>query len=120
MLSQTLQATRNPRAVLRHLLRIGQRAIVSFPNFGHWRVRLQLAVAGPHADAPALWPSPGTRRPTSISARSAISSRSAPTNGIRIERSVTLDRWGRPYRLNPVGALANLLAEQGLFLLARR
>ena len=39
ILSQTIQATRQPRVVLEHLLRIGRRAIVSFPNFGHWRVR---------------------------------------------------------------------------------
>lgn len=36
VLSQTLQATRNPKVVLDELLRIGNRAIVSFPNFGHW------------------------------------------------------------------------------------
>ena len=42
ILSQTLRATRNPRIVLEHLLRIGQHAIVSIPNFGHWRVRLSL------------------------------------------------------------------------------
>jgi methionine biosynthesis protein MetW len=42
ILSQTLQATRNPRAVLEHMLRIGTFAIVSIPNFGHWRVRLSL------------------------------------------------------------------------------
>ena len=40
--------------------------------------------------------------------------------GITVERSVTLDGFGRPYRLNPQGALANLLAEQGLFLLSGR
>src|SRR5579864_5030837 len=44
ILSQTLQATRHPRTVLEHLLRIGRRAIVSFPNFGHWRIRLQIFV----------------------------------------------------------------------------
>jgi methionine biosynthesis protein MetW len=38
ILSQTIQATRQPRVVLEHLLRIGRRAIVSFPNFGHWRI----------------------------------------------------------------------------------
>ena len=43
ILSQTIQATRQPRVVLEHLLRIGRRAIVSFPNFGHWRVRFELA-----------------------------------------------------------------------------
>ena len=42
ILSQTLQATRRPRVVLEHMLRIGRRAIVSFPNFGHWRIRLKL------------------------------------------------------------------------------
>jgi methionine biosynthesis protein MetW len=46
ILSQTLQATRNPKEVLEQLLRIGERAIVSFPNFGHWRVRLSLLLRG--------------------------------------------------------------------------
>ena len=49
ILSQTLQATRQPRVVLEHMLRIGRRAIVSVPNFGHWRIRAQVAFAGPHA-----------------------------------------------------------------------
>src|SRR5579863_7098911 len=46
ILSQTLQATRQPRKVLQHMLRIGGRAIVSVPNFGHWRVRAQVALKG--------------------------------------------------------------------------
>ena len=46
ILSQTLQATRHPRIVLEHMLRIGRHAVVSFPNFGHWRIRLLLLVAG--------------------------------------------------------------------------
>ena len=46
ILSKTLQATRDTRGVLENLLRIGRRAIVSVPNFGHWRARLQLAVGG--------------------------------------------------------------------------
>ena len=46
ILSQTLQATRRPREVLENMLRIGRRAIVSFPNFGHWRIRLQLLLNG--------------------------------------------------------------------------
>src|SRR6185437_3441545 len=37
ILSQTLQATRQPKVVLENLLRIGHRAIVSFPNFGYWK-----------------------------------------------------------------------------------
>ncbi|KAA0971592.1 methionine biosynthesis protein MetW [Aureimonas fodinaquatilis] len=42
VLSQTIQATQNPKHVLLELLRIGQHAIVSFPNFGHWSVRFSL------------------------------------------------------------------------------
>jgi methionine biosynthesis protein MetW len=37
--------------------------------------------------------------------------------GVQVERSVTLDRLGRPYSLDPRGSLANLLAEQGIFVL---
>ncbi len=37
ILSQTIQATRNPKEVLGHLLRIGRRTVISLPNFGHWR-----------------------------------------------------------------------------------
>jgi methionine biosynthesis protein MetW len=40
ILSQTLQETRSPLKVLRDMLRVGRRAIVAFPNFGHWSVRL--------------------------------------------------------------------------------
>ena len=46
ILSLTIQATRNPRKVLANLLRIGRNAIVSFPNFGHWRVRTKLLTTG--------------------------------------------------------------------------
>ena len=46
ILSQTLQATQRPRVVLDNMLRIGRRAIVSFPNFGHWSVRAELLLRG--------------------------------------------------------------------------
>ncbi|HPU15803.1 MAG TPA: methionine biosynthesis protein MetW, partial [Polymorphobacter sp.] len=46
ILSNTLQAMRAPAAVLGEMLRIGRRAVVSFPNFGHWRVRLALLFGG--------------------------------------------------------------------------
>ena len=46
ILSQTLQALSDPRAVLEQLLRIGKRAIVSVPNFGYWPNRLQLMFRG--------------------------------------------------------------------------
>ncbi len=46
ILSQTLQETRQPRRVLREMLRVGRRGIVAFPNFGHWRVRLSMLASG--------------------------------------------------------------------------
>ena len=44
VLSQTLQAMRHQEAILREMLRVGREAIVSFPNFGHWSARLQVAL----------------------------------------------------------------------------
>lgn len=46
ILSQTLQETRRPLAVLQQMLRVGRHAIVAFPNFGHWRVRLAHLTSG--------------------------------------------------------------------------
>ena len=46
ILSQTIQATEKPRAVLEHLLRIGRRTAISLPNFGYWKVRAALLTAG--------------------------------------------------------------------------
>ena len=46
ILSQTLQAMIEPKKILKELLRVGSRAIVSFPNFGHWKIRLQLLLKG--------------------------------------------------------------------------
>jgi methionine biosynthesis protein MetW len=46
ILSQTLQQAVYPERVLREMLRVGRRAIISFPNFGHWRVRLGLLFRG--------------------------------------------------------------------------
>ena len=46
ILSQTLQATHNPKRVISEMVRIGSRAIVSFPNFAHWRGRISLLWGG--------------------------------------------------------------------------
>ena len=46
ILSETLQAMEAPHKVLAELIRIGRRAVVAFPNFGHWRVRAHLALRG--------------------------------------------------------------------------
>jgi len=46
ILSQTLQTTRRPDLVLDHLLRIGEEAFVSFPNFAQWRIRISHMFGG--------------------------------------------------------------------------
>ena len=46
VLSQTLQAFLNPEKVLDELLRVGKKAIVTIPNFGHWKVRINLLLKG--------------------------------------------------------------------------
>tara|TARA_B100000795_G_scaffold111669_1_gene82542 strand:+ start:373 stop:969 length:597 start_codon:yes stop_codon:yes gene_type:complete len=46
VLSQTLQAFINPELVIRELLRVGKRAIVTIPNFGFWKIRLHLLIKG--------------------------------------------------------------------------
>ena len=119
VLSQTLQATREPRHVLEELLRIGRRAIVSFPNFGFWRVRLSLCFRGRMPVTELLdnsWYDTPNIHLCTIRDFVVL----CDELGTRIERSLTLDRHGRPYALDPRGSLANLLAEQGVFVLSGR
>jgi len=117
VLSQTLQATREPRRVLEALVRIGRRAIVSFPNFGFWRIRLNLMLRGrmPMSD---LLTHPWYETPNIHLCTIRDFGALCDELGVTVERSVTLDRHGRPYALHPHGSLANLLAEQGVFVLS--
>jgi methionine biosynthesis protein MetW len=58
VLSQTLPYLDDPAMILAEMLRVGERAVVSFPNWGHWRCRLELMVTGriPRAvDLPQAW-----------------------------------------------------------------
>jgi methionine biosynthesis protein MetW len=119
VLSQTLQATRQPRHVVEALLRIGRRAIVSFPNFGFWRVRLSLLFRGRMPVTETLHnPWYDTPNIHLCTIRDFVGL--CDELGATIERSLTLDRHGRPFALDPRGSLANLLAEQGVFVLSGR
>lgn len=46
VLSQTMQQVYDPPNLIRSMLRVGRKAVVSFPNFGHWRIRMQLLLSG--------------------------------------------------------------------------
>ena len=119
ILSQTLQATRRPRLVLEHMLRIGKRAIVSVPNFGHWRVRAQLAFKGRMPVTQSLaysWYDTPNIHLCAIADFVAL----ADEIGATIDRSLALDRCGAPLRL-PLPTWAwNLFGEQAVFLLHRK
>ncbi|MFM7390428.1 MAG: methionine biosynthesis protein MetW [Vampirovibrionales bacterium] len=54
VLNQTLQRTANPVQVVKEMVRVGERALVGFPNFGYWKIRLQLALDGRMPTSPQL------------------------------------------------------------------
>ena len=116
ILSQTLQATREPRAVLEQMLRVGKRAIVSVPNFAHWQVRLRLVFGGRMPQTPSLpykWHDTPNIHLCSIDDFRSL----CRDMGVRIERAIVLNRRSRPIGLPPL--VANLLGEQAVFMLRR-
>jgi methionine biosynthesis protein MetW len=118
VLGQTLQAVRAPRTTLDQLLRIGGHAIVSMPNFAHWRLRWRLLTRGrmPVSEAlPFAWyDSPNIHLCTIRDFVSLCRDLNA-----RIERGLFLDQTGTPRRLGSGLSLANVLGEQAVFLLCR-
>ena len=119
ILSQTLQATRQPKAVLENLLRIGRHAIVSFPNFGFFKMRLQLLIGGhmPRTEnLPATWYDTPNIHFCTIKDFVQL----CDEIGVKMERAWALDTYGRPLRLNAPWWFWNMFGEQGVFLLSRR
>ncbi len=118
ILSQTIQATRNPRLVLESLLRIGRKAIVSIPNFGHWRIRTQLAAGGRmpvNENLPYSWYDTPNIHFCTIRDFTEL----ARTVNATVEHSVTLyGQSGRLPRSTPL-ALRNLVGIQAVFVLSR-
>lgn len=118
VLTRTLQATRNPRDVVSHLVRIGQHAIVSFENFGHWRVRLQLLTQGRMpvvGDGGLAWHNTPNIHLCTIRDFSAM----CEELGLRVQRALSLSQSGTARELNSAGAAANLRGEEAIFLLTR-
>ena len=119
ILSQTLQATRNPKHVLSGLLRTADRAIVSFPNFGHWRVRWSLVSRGRMPETRAL-PEPWWSTENIHLCTLADFLTLTDELDLRIDACAALTE-GRPARpIDPRKALENWRSEAALFLLSRR
>jgi methionine biosynthesis protein MetW len=119
ILSQTLQATRQPRKVLEHMLRIGRHAIVSFPNFGHWRIRAQIAFKGrmPITDnLQYMWYETPNIHFCTIRDFVGL----VQTIDAKIERGVALDRFGVPMLVNAPWRVWNLFGDQAVFRLTRK
>ena len=113
ILSDTLQAMQRPAAVLAELVRIGRRGVVSFPNFGHWRVRASLALGGRMPvtkSLPVSWHETSNIHFCTIDDFRAL----AAAQGLRVESAAFLSGGRRRG-----AALANLMAEQAVFVLGR-
>jgi len=119
ILSQTLQATHNPRLVLEQLLRIGRKVVVSFPNFGNWRIRSQFVLNGRMPitdDLPYSWyDTPNIHFCTVRDFVTLVEAIDA-----RIEAAVGLYGNGRTLNRSVPLAFWNLIADQAVFLLSRR
>lgn len=116
ILSLTIQATRQPKTVLENLLRIGRHAIVSFPNFGHWRVRASLLVGGrmPVTDnLPDLWYLTPNAHLCTIRDFADLCERVDAT----VERAVAFNDYERRLPIRWSLSLQNLFGEKAVFLL---
>jgi methionine biosynthesis protein MetW len=114
ILSQTLQTTRRPDLVIEQLLRIGERAFVSFPNFAQWRIRLALMFGGRMPVTrllPSRWyDTPNIHHVTIDDFRGFLGER-----GVRIEA-----QWFLRDDKAISSAAANIFAEHAVFLLSRQ
>lgn len=116
VLSQTLQAMQDPKAILKELMRIGNRAIVSVPNFGHWKVRADLLLRGRMPVTKTLtyqWFDTPNIHFCTITDLVLL----CEAMQITIERRLCVDYRGAPSNFTGRGFLANLLGQQGVFLL---
>ena len=118
VLSQTLPEVRQPRHVLSELLRIAERAIVSLPNFGHWRIRLDLLGRG-RMPVTHVLPTPWWNTPNIHLCTVRDFTQLCDELDLRIEACAALAN-GKPARpIEPKRALENWRAESALFLLSR-
>ena len=119
VLSQTLQAMVKPKVVLGHLLRISRRAIVSFPNFAHWRTRLSLGFLGrmPVSDfLPHKWYETPNIHLCTILDFVAL----CQELDIEIESQKIFDTQGRIRHVSTSLISANFFGEHAIFLLKKK
>jgi len=117
ILSQTLQAMMKPKEMLKELLRIGGKAIVSFPNFGHWKIRFQLLLTGkmPVTDVlPFAWYDTPNIHFFTIKDFQNL----CKEMNIVIEKSIGLTSKGEQFDINNGFSSTNLFTHEAIFLLS--
>lgn len=118
ILSQTLQQVYEPAGLIRAMLRIGKKAVVSFPNFGHYRIRLQLLLSGyvPVTEQlPYQWYDTPNIRVLTI----RDFERFSKDVGFRILKGVAINTTDRDMHGSIVRFLPNVRATYGLFLIGK-
>jgi methionine biosynthesis protein MetW len=117
ILSQTLQAMDRPDKILNELLRIGKRAIVSFPNFGYWRVRLHLMLKGKMPVTKSLdYPWYSTPNIHFCTIRDFIDL--CDELNIKIEKGMAVNSTGNKMGENSL-FFSNFLGTQGLYVITK-
>ena len=119
VLSGTLQAVERPAEVLRQMLRIGRHAMVSFPNFGHWRVRAQLLWSG-RMPMTKVWARPWHETPNIHPCTIRDFFVLCEQEGYLVEKWLAVREAGERAPWRRSAGLANLFGEQALFQLRRR
>ncbi len=118
VLSRTLQAVERPREVLRQMLRIGRHAVVSFPNFGHWLVRMQLLWSG-RMPMTSVWARPWHETPNIHPCTIRDFFVLCAEEGYVVEKWLAVDEAGQRSPWRRWEGLANLFGEQALFQLRK-
>jgi len=116
VLSLTIQATLQPKPVLENLLRIGKRAIVSFPNFGHWEIRWKLLTSGRMPQTANL-PEPWYLSPDAHLCTIADFADLVELVDAEVVDAVAFNRAGRRLPISRSIRFQNLFGEKAVFLL---
>jgi len=114
ILSQTVQTVKNPEKVFKELLRVGKKVIVSFPNFAHWRCRMQLFFLGKAPvtkQLPFSWHDSPNIHFLSLADFDGFCKKL----GVKVENRIPLGK----NRLSPVKFAPNLFAEQVIYVTSR-
>ncbi len=117
ILSQTLQAMMKPKDMLSELLRIGSKAIVSFPNFGHWKIRFQLMITGrmPVTESlPYTWYDTPNIHFFTIKDFLKL----CDNMNIAVEKSIGLTTRGKQFDINETLTGVNFFTHEAIFLLS--